>query len=1208
MTDFINLRNHTQYSLLEGSIPVKKLVSQTVKFGSPAVGITDTNAMFGALEFSTVAAEAGIKPIVGVQVTIKDKDANGVVALYGMNEDGYTNLMRLSRVMYMRESGERYLTLDELAEYSQNVICLTGGPQGPISTHLLNGDDEAAQALGERLRGIYDDRVYVELQRHPDEEGVVPAEEADTEARLLDIAYDLDMPIVATNDARFLTVDDHASNDALLAIGQKASVDHDLTRRRYTTAHHLRSPEDMEKLFADLPEAIENTAEIARRCSYVVPKRAPILPKFADDEATEIRRQAKEGLAARLQAIDAVANVKEYEDRLDFELDVIERMGFPGYFLIVADFIQWAKNNDIPVGPGRGSGAGSLVAYALKITDLDPLRYGLLFERFLNPDRVSMPDFDIDFCMDKREEVIHYVSQKYGADRVGQIITFGGLLTKATIKDVGRVLGMSYNKTDMISKIIPMKSPVQAMGIVESIENEPRLAKMVEEDAEVERLMSLASGVEGLLRNASTHAAGVVISDRPIEELVPVYRDPSSDMPATQFNMKWVEPAGLVKFDFLGLKTLTVINRAEQFIEQSTKQKINTSTMPITDEKTYDLLSKAETVAVFQVESAGMMDALRRMKPDRIEDIVALVALYRPGPMENIPTYCDVKNGKREISSIHPLIDPILEETQGIIVYQEQVMEVARKMAGYTLGGADLLRRAMGKKIAAEMAKERPKFIEGAKKNDITEQKANEVFNLLEKFADYGFNKSHAAAYGVLTYQTAWLKANYPVEFMAAVMDCDITDTKKLTIFKAETDRMGITMVPPSVNTSDAGFSAKDGKIFYALAALKRVGSKAVEPIVNERKNGGPFKDLADFCGRVDLKAVGKGTLEALIEAGALDELEPDRASLFAAVPALVSWSQKKREMSHGPTMDLFADVMEPPKLAKAKAWTNEDRMTHEQKAVGFYLTGHPLDEHLPALRRAGVRTYEEVASDISLDGQAVSIGITVASRKEKMAKSGKKFAYLEASDPSGSFEAMLFGRSLEQFRAALEPGMNAVIQARCEFVDDNLRLSISNVMSLDKALPKTPATGILVRLSSEAALDDVRKAVSPVAPGEPKGTVRVIIGQQDGGEKMLVLGNGAEFGQAARERLSRIPTVQSIAETGEDSQFSVKKAPKPAYLVGNQGVRGGDRGSWDLTDNMDGLVLGLPLVTSVRKNLSAKVLINDVIERPAASEIDIPF
>lgn len=1204
MPNFVHLRNHTQYSILEGSIPVKKLVSETVNQGSPAVGISDTNAMFGALEFATVASEAGVKPIMGVQMTVSDPDANGVLALYATNEEGFTNLMRLSRVMYMRDGNGHYVTLDDIGQHSDGVICLTGGPQGPVAQHLLSGDDHSAMELTKRLRDVFGDRLYVEIQRHPNDDGTVPAEEADSETGLIDIAYGLELPIVATNDARFLRPEDYESNDALLAIGQKSSIDHDLSRRRYTPAHHLRTPEEMAAVFSDLPEAIENTVEIAKRCSYIVPKRAPILPKFAEDEGSEIRDMAREGLKARLAAIDPVAPTEAYEERLNFELDVIERMGFPGYFLIVADFIQWAKDQDIPVGPGRGSGAGSLVAYALRITDLDPLRYGLLFERFLNPERVSMPDFDIDFCMDRREEVIRYVSNKYGEDRVGQIITFGGLLSKATVKDVGRVLGMSYNKTDAISKLIPMKG-VQPLSIPESLESEPRLAKMVEDDAEVERLMRLASGVEGLLRNASTHAAGVVISDRPIEELVPVYRDPSSDMPATQFNMKWVEPAGLVKFDFLGLKTLTVIKRAEQLIEETTGERVTASKLPVDDEKTFELLANAETVAVFQVESAGMMDALRRMKPDRIEDIVALVALYRPGPMSNIPTYCEVKNGKREIASIHPLIDPILEETQGIIVYQEQVMEVARKMAGYTLGGADLLRRAMGKKIAAEMAKERPKFVKGAKESGVSETKANEVFDLLAKFADYGFNKSHAAAYAVLTYQTAWLKANHPVPFMAAVMDCDSHDTKKLSVYKREADRMGIRTLPPSVNHSDVRFSARDGAIVYGLAALKRVGPKAVEPIVEERKRGGPFRDLADFCGRVDLKSIGKGTLESLIEAGALDDLDPNRARLHAAVPALVSWSQKKREMSEGPMVDLFAADFAPPVLPNVPDWGNEERMTHEQKAVGFYLSGHPLDDYLPALRRVGVRTYEEAAADISLDGQAVSLCATVAERKEKMGKSGKKFAFLEASDPSASFEAMLFGRSLEQFRNALEPGMSVVIQARCEFKEDQMRLSVSNVMPVEKALPRPPSTGILIRVSSETSLDDIRHAVSPVREGEPAGTVRVIAPQPDGSERIMVLGTDAAFGKEARHRLSAIPAVISIAETGEDSQFSVRKAPKPAHLRGNQGVRGGDRADWDTKPELDSLVTR-PVTISVRR--SRPPVSVQKLEDPAVEELDLPF
>ena len=1205
MTNFIHLRNHTQYSLLEGSIQLKKLVAQTRKDGLPAVGVTDTNAMFGALEFCSVARDNGVKPIVGMQVSVQDAQARGDLVLYAMSEQGYVNLMHLSRIMYMREDGSRHVNMDEIRHHSDDVICLTGGPSGPLANLILQGAEQDAFALLSTLKGVFGDRLYVEIQRHPDEDGVVPRAEADTEEAMIDMAYEMDIPLVATNDARFMKPDDYEANDALIAIANKTTIDHDLSRVRYTRNHHLRSPQEMQAIFADLPEALENTVEIAQRCSYLVPQRDPILPKFADDEASEIRKQAHEGLSERLSQISAVAPEAEYRERLDFELDIIEKMGFPGYFLIVSDFIQWAKDNDIPVGPGRGSGAGSLVAYALKITDLDPLRYGLLFERFLNPDRVSMPDFDVDFCMDRREEVIHYVRDKYGADRVGQIITFGGLLSKMAVKDAGRALGIGYNKAQGISNLIPLKGP-KPVSIPEALEMEPRLAKMVEEDAEVERLMKIAAGIEGSFRSAGTHAAGVVIADRPIEDLVPVYRDPKSDMPATQFNMKWVEPAGLVKFDFLGLKTLTVIKRAEQMIEAASGEKINVSALPVDDPKTYDLLSKAETVAVFQVESAGMMDALRRMKPDRIEDIVALVALYRPGPMSNIPTYCDVKNGKREITSIHPLIDEILEETQGIIVYQEQVMEVARKMAGYTLGGADLLRRAMGKKIAAEMAKERPKFIEGAKANGVEEKKAGEVFDLLEKFADYGFNKSHAAAYAVITYQTAWLKANHPVPFMAAVMSCDSHDTDKLAVYKREADRMGIRTAPPNVNRSEVDFSVRDGEIVYGLSALKGVGSKAVTPIVDARNTGGAFKDLADFATRVDLKALGKGTLQSLINAGALDELEPNRAKLHESMPDLVNWSVKKRELVEGPVMDLFATEFAPPKLRDVAPDTAQDRMTKEHAAIGFYLTGHPLDESLPALRRVGVRTYEEASQDISLDGEVITLCGTVAKREEKIGKSGKRFAFLSLSDPSGGYETMVFGRSLDQFRNTLEPGISVVIQARCEFQDDQMRLSVANVMSIEKAMPKNAATGILIRANSEQSLPDIKAAILAGSDSEPQGMVRVIVPQTDGSEKLVVLGSKAPFGAEARARVQAIAGVLSLSETGDETRIKTKRAEVPAHLIGNRGVRGADRAEWDVNPDLDGLVEGTPLSVSVRqihKSATAPIKVHQQIE-----EIDIPF
>jgi len=654
-----------------------------------------------------------------------------------------------------------------------------------------------------------------------------------TEAGALNLAYAMDLPIVATNDVYFPKRDMYEAHDALICIADGAYVDQQTPRRRLTAEHYFKSQEEMGRLFKDLPEALERTIEIAQRCAFKAYKRDPILPKFADNEVEELRRQSIAGLKERLSVIPHAASVEEYEKRLDFELGVIEGMGFPGYFLIVADFIKWAKEQDIPVGPGRGSGAGSLVAYALTITDLDPLRYNLLFERFLNPERISMPDFDIDFCMDRREEVIQYVQEKYGRDRVAQIITFGALLSKAAVRDVGRVLQMPYGQVDRLSKMIPVEG-VKPVSIEKALADEPRLREEAKSEEVVARLLDYAQQVEGLLRNASTHAAGVVIGDRPLDELVPLYQDPRSDMPATQFNMKWVEQAGLVKFDFLGLKTLTVIQNALDLLKLR-EVDIDIGAIPLDDKKSYDLYAAAQTVAVFQVESSGMMSALKQMKPDCIEDIIALVALYRPGPMENIPKFCKVKNGIEERDGIHPLIDPILDETQGIIVYQEQVMEIARKMGNYTLGGADMLRRAMGKKIQEAMDAEKPKFLAGSKDNGVDAKKATEVWDLLDKFANYGFNKSHAAAYAVVSYQTAWLKANYPVEFMAAVMNCDLHLTDKLHVYKQEIDRLEIGLVPPCVNRSEAQFSVHEEQVVYALGGLKNVGVEAMRLITEAR-------------------------------------------------------------------------------------------------------------------------------------------------------------------------------------------------------------------------------------------------------------------------------------------------------------------------------------------------------------------------------------
>ncbi|MEZ5751886.1 MAG: DNA polymerase III subunit alpha [Paracoccaceae bacterium] len=1094
---FIHLRVHTEYSLLEGAMPLKQLIKTCEKRGAPAVAVTDTNALFAALEFSVLAKGAGIQPIVGCQIDVALPVANpgdkprpaAPLVLLAQTEAGYENLMKLNSCLYLRTDGQLpHVTVPDLAQHAEGLICLTGGSDGVVGRLIRDGQHDRARALMTTLAGIYPDRLYVELQRHPGEGGALPEAEALTERPFIEMAYDMALPLVATNDVYFPDAGLYEAHDALLCIKEGAYVDQQEPRRRLTPQHYLKTPEEMAALFADLPEALENTVEIARRCAFAAYKRAPILPKFADDEIEELRRQAWEGLRARLAVIPHAAPVAEYEERLRFELGIIEQMGFPGYFLIVADFIKWSKDNGIPVGPGRGSGAGSLVAYALTITDLDPLRYSLLFERFLNPERVSMPDFDIDFCMDRREETIRYVQEKYGRDKVGQIITFGALLSKAAVRDVGRVLQMSYGQVDKLSKMIPVEG-VKPVSITKALADEPRLREAAREEV-VGRLLDYAQKIEGLLRNASTHAAGVVIGDRPLDELVPLYRDPRSDMPATQFNMKWVEAAGLVKFDFLGLKTLTVIQNAIDLIHTSgrdlhvapdgsilyepakgAENQINA--IPLDDAKTYRLYADARTVAVFQVESSGMMDALRRMKPTCIEDIVALVALYRPGPMENIPTYCEVKHGLKPLESIHPTIDHILAETQGIIVYQEQVMQIAQVMGGYSLGGADLLRRAMGKKIAEEMAKERPKFIEGCQKtHGIDAKKSGEVFDLLEKFANYGFNKSHAAAYAVVSYQTGWLKANHPVEFMAAVMNCDIHLTDKLAVYKREADRMGIRVVAPCVNRSLATFSVVDGQLVYALGALKNVGVDAMRLIV-EARGDRPFADLTDFAARVDLKRVGKRPLEMLARSGAFDGLERSRKRVFDSLDALVAYSTAFFEAAGSNQSSLFAggDDLPPPRLAGKSDWLPIDRLSHEHAAVGFYLSGHPLDDYAGALKRKDVLPLTEVMRKAASGPCVVRVAGSVSSRQERKSARGNRFAFVQLSDPTGLYEATVFSETLDATRQHLEPGSNVVLTVEATLEGDSLKLLVRAAQPIDDVVADAGAAGLRVRLESAQAL-----------------------------------------------------------------------------------------------------------------------------------------
>ncbi|RME16292.1 MAG: DNA polymerase III subunit alpha, partial [Alphaproteobacteria bacterium] len=1161
---FIHLRVHTQYSLLEGAVPVKKLPDLCAGMNMPAVAVTDTNNMFCALEFSVTASGAGVQPIIGCQVDVAylpdspggKAPAPAPLVLLAQNAAGYANLLKLNTCLYIeRQDGVPRVTLEELERHADGLICLTGGADGPVGRHLQAGHRAEAEALLGRLAAAFGNRLYVELQRHPGEGGALPEAERLTERGFIEMAYAMGLPLVATNDVHFPTPDLFEAHDALLCIAEGAYVDQQEPRRRLTPQHYFKSPAEMAALFADLPEALENTVEIARRCAFMAERRKPILPRFADDEVEELRRQAWEGLDRRLAVITPAAPREAYEERLRFELGIIEQMGFPGYFLIVADFIKWAKEHNIPVGPGRGSGAGSLVAYALTITDLDPLRYSLLFERFLNPERVSMPDFDIDFCMDRREEVISYVQEKYGREKVAQIITFGALLSKAAVRDVGRVLQMPYGQVDRLSKLIPVEG-VKPVSVARARVEEPRLAEEARREEVVARLLDYAQQIEGLLRNASTHAAGVVIGDRPLDELVPLYRDPRSDMPATQFNMKWVEQAGLVKFDFLGLKTLTVIQNAIDLIhaqgrdlhiapdgsvlyEPAPGAENQINAIPLDDAKTYELYASARTVAVFQVESTGMMDALRRMKPTCIEDIVALVALYRPGPMENIPTYCEVKNGQREIESIHPLIDDILEETQGIIVYQEQVMQIAQVMAGYSLGGADLLRRAMGKKIAEEMARERPKFIAGAKANGVDEAKASEVFDLLEKFANYGFNKSHAAAYAVVSYQTAWLKANHPVEFMAGVMNCDIHLTDKLAIYAEEVRRgLGIEIVPPCVNRSGATFTVGAGRIFYALGALKNVGVEAMRMIC-EARGDKPFVTLFDFARRVDLKRVGKRPLEMLARAGAFDMLDANRRRVLESLDALVAYSAAVHEQRASAQVSLFGeagDDLPEPRLSPVDDWLPNERLAEEHKAVGFYLSGHPLDDYLPALRRKGVMTFEELRRKLAEGPMVARMAGSVATRQERKSARGNRFAFVGLSDPTGTYEVTVFSDTLEKAGDVLEVGKNVVVTVEATLEADQPKLLARSAAPVDTVAADAGGMELRVFLDRPEAAGHVAallRRAGDMARGARPGSIRITVldAPEAGGECTIDIEEDFPLNPQVKGALKALPGVVSVDE-----------------------------------------------------------------------------
>ncbi len=1143
---FIHLHVHSAYSLAEGAIKIKDLIKTCKNNNLPAVAVTDTNNMYGAMELCSEAMKAGVQPILGVQANI---DQNGEqLVLLVQSEQGYRNICRLLSDAYMDENSGQGVNIEfnQLKQFGAGLICLTGGVAGGVGQRLLHGQNNEAKKYLNALKDIFGDRLYIELQRH----GL--ADEDKIEADLIDLAYSENVALVATNNAYFAKRSMHEAHDALLCIADGRYVTEE-DRRKETQEHFFKTPEEMCNIFADIPEAIENTLHIAKRCSYVLKKVDPILPPFDTEggrtETEELRAQSEAGLTWRIENFvftddhddEKRAEIrKEYFDRLEYELGIIEGMGFPGYFLIVSDFIKWSKEQNIPVGPGRGSGAGSVVAWALKITDLDPLELNLLFERFLNPERVSMPDFDVDFCQDRRDEVIRYVQDKYGHDRVAQIITFGKLQARAVVRDVGRVLQVPYPVVDRIAKMIP-NNPANPMTLEEALEADQDLRNVRHTDDTHDKLITIALQLEGLYRHASTHAAGLVIGDRPLNELLPLYRDPRSSMPVTQYNMKYVEDTGLIKFDFLGLKTMTVVQKSVELLKDKGVD-LDILYTELDDKKTYDLLSTGKSTGVFQLESTGMKDVLRKLKPNRFEDIIALVSLYRPGPMDNIPTYISIKEGKQEPDYMHPLLQPVIEETFGIMIYQEQVMQAAQVLGGYTLGGADLLRRAMGKKIVEEMDRQRDKFVKGAKEiNKVPEEQSNHIFDQIAKFAGYGFNKSHAAAYALIAYWTAWLKANHPVEFMTASMTLDLGNTDKLAIFKQELDLMGIDLLQPDINKSQVAFSVEGESVRYALAALKGVGENAMQLLVEEREKNGEYKSLDDFIKRIDSKILNKRQMERLAAAGAFECLVPKREHMYEAIEMVMGHGARLAEERETGQNSLFggdddSGIGGLPELPRKLQWDPLEKLSYEFEAVGFFLSAHPLDTKRDQFKRLKIKSYLDLVNIVmqkSSTREKVA-GVLIKKQVKVSAKSGNKYAFLQISDPTGVYEAMAFSDTIAAAGNLLEVGRSLLFTIDAEQKEDQMRLLVQDVLPMEENLDQKISEVRLVMSDTKhiQAISDIL-AGQDTASGRSNVFICFDINSPETGHKHIEmkLPKFYDFTQDIRRALYKIESVQAINE-----------------------------------------------------------------------------
>jgi len=1084
--NFNHLKIHSQYSICEGAIKIDNLQELSKSNKIKSLALCDTTNLCGALEFAEKISKVGTQPIIGTQINFKFGDTTGLLPLFALNGKGYKRIIKLSSLSFLDndELSEPHLEFHDLLEDTEGVAIFSGTVFGLFGQLFDKGKFSEIINLYNKLKTIFEDRFYLEIQRHKDHN------ELGFEKFNLNKSLELEIPIIATNEVFYLNKDMHEAHDALICIGNKTYVN-DKTRIKYSDEHYLKTNSEMSELFADLPEALENNYNFPLRCNFRPSFSSPILPNISSEKGGNaddiLKKDSQHGLKIKFDKVFGIkANDLEnnkayldYKDRLDHELSIILEMKYSSYFLIVSDYIKWAKNNDIPVGPGRGSGAGSLVAWCLSITDVDPIKFNLIFERFLNPDRISMPDFDIDFCEEKRDLVFEYLTKKY-KDSVAHIITFGKLKARMVIRDVGRVLGLPYGFVDSISKMIPF-DPSRPQSLSQCIAGEPRLQKLVNEDPRVKKLTDLSLKLEGLNRNVATHAAGVVIADKKLTEVVPLYKDVSANLllPSTQFDMYSAENAGLVKFDFLGLKTLTVINKTQKLVRKLDND-FNIENINYEDQKVFELLSSGNTVGLFQVESAGMREALIQMKPNHIEDIIALVALYRPGPMSNISTYNDCKHGRQTPDYLHPLLEDILKPTYGVIIYQEQVMQIAQKLSGFTAGQADLLRRAMGKKKRAELEKQKQGFIVGALKNGIAKDVAAGIFLKIEPFAEYGFNKSHAAAYAIISYQTAFLKTYYPKEFIAASMTMDISNQNKLSEFYEELKRLEIEVIRPDINKCYADFRSIDNKFYYALGGIKAVGYEAISNVVKERTKNGKFKSINDFLNRIKPKDMNKLQLEGLVKAGAFDYLNTNRQSLFDSIPNFILKTKNIFENKSANQIDLFSDneVSQNNIVNNIEDWKFEERLSKEFEAIGFFISDHPLNQFTEIFNDYKIIDYSSFSSND--ENKNSNIAATLLKVQERKTAKGNSYAVLKLTDLTGIFELFIFSDILEINREILKEGNSLILTLAKSISNDENRFKRINVQKIGslKDLFNSPINEVSFNLKSEEEVNEISKFI----------------------------------------------------------------------------------------------------------------------------------